>query len=258
MEIDRIAQYLAGMSYSKAEEIRPGARPYPFIAVSRQTGAGGHSLAQAILRAMAKRPGSPLLQGWQVFDREICRQVLENPKLKVLMDSLLAEKFRTGVGDALTHAIAGTSYQDAVTHEIFQVVKDVAALGKSIIIGRGAASLMRRHPGGVFVRLVAPRSWRIASIRARLNISKEAAEKRVKEGDSDRARFVRHYFGQNIDDPFLYDCVWNMGRVPVETAADAVIGMVEARAKSAAAFFMVDRPDADRQDGDDKHYADQR
>lgn len=230
MDIDRVSQYLTGMSYGKSGESGLTRRSYPFVAISRQAGAGGHSLTEALLREMEKRSDRLLFRGWQVFDEEICRKIADNPKLRVLMDSLLNEKFRTGIGDVLAHAIAGSSHQDVVTREIFRIVRGAAALGKSIIVGRAAASLMRHHPLGVFVRLIAPEDQRISSMRKRLDTGKEAAGKRVQERDADRARFVRYYFGQDIDDPLLYDCVWNTGSVPIDAVARAVIGLIEARA----------------------------
>lgn len=228
MELDKLTQYLAGMSYTKPSRDKKPAALYPFIAISRQTGAGGHSLAEAVLREMEKRK-DPLFQGWQMFDEEICRRIADNPKLKVLMDSLLAEKFLTGIEDFLAYAIADVSPQDKVIREMFQMLRDVALRGKSIIVGRGATSLMRRHPRGVFVRLIAPLDDRTDRIMERLKISREAALKHIEAQDADRARLVKRCFKQDINDPLLYDCVWNTQSVPIEVAARAVILLVEQR-----------------------------
>lgn len=231
MDIDKIAQYLEGISYGEAERKASRAEGHPFITISRQAGCGGHILAEAILREMEKRSGEPLFRGWQIFDEELCRKVSGNPKLKVLMDGLLSERFKGGMEDVLTHVMAGVSYQDAVTREIFRVLRGAALLGKSILIGRGAASLLRRHSLGVSVRLVAPLEQRVAQWRQRTGLDKERARKIIERSDADRARFVRHYFGQDIDDPFLYDCLWNMGRVSVEALAGAIVGLVEERSR---------------------------
>lgn len=231
MEIDKLTQYLAGVSYTKAAGDKKPAGPYPFIAISRQTGAGGHSLAQALLSEMEKR-NDPLFRGWQMFDEEICRRIADNPKLKVLLESLLAEKFRTGIEDFLAYAIADVSPQDKVIREIFQMLRDVALVGKSIIVGRGATSLMRRHPHGVFVRLIAPLENRVDRIMERQKISRKDALKHIMEQDLSRARLVKRYFKQDINDPLLYNCVWNTENVPIEVVARAIVVMVAERAEN--------------------------
>ncbi len=232
MDIGKLTQYLSGMSRALSAEQAPELRRFPFVAISRQTGAGGHSLAEAILTELEKRTDGDLFSGWQMFDEEICRKIAANPRLKVLMDSLLTEKFRSGMEDFLTHAIAGVSTQDQVIGEIFRMFRDVAAAGKCVLVGRGAASLMRRNPRGVFVRVIAPIEARTARMMARLNTSRENALLHIQQQDADRARLVRHYFGQDVGDPLHYDCVWNTGNVPVELAARAIVVLIEERARA--------------------------
>ncbi|NNN07340.1 MAG: cytidylate kinase-like family protein [Elusimicrobia bacterium] len=234
MDIGKLTQYLSGMSRALATGDSEAPRHFPFVAISRQTGAGGHSLAEAILREMEKKADSDLFRGWQMFDEEICRKISANPKLKVLMDSLLAEKFRTGMEDLLTHAIAGVSSQDEVIGEIFRMFRDVARVGKCVLVGRGAASLLRRHPRGVFVRVIAPIEARTARMTIRLNADRETALTHIQQQDTDRTRLVRRYFDQDVGDPLLYDCVWNTGNVPIEVVARAVVALVEERARNAS------------------------
>lgn len=234
MDIGKLTQYLSGMSRVLSAAETHETRRFPFITISRQTGAGGHSLAEAILREMQTKVDAELFHGWQIFDQEICRKIAANPKLKVLLDSLLTEKFRTEMEDFMTHAIAGVSSQDEVVAEIFRMFRDVAAAGKCVLVGRGAASLLRRSPRGVFVRVIAPLEARTARMMTRLNADRESALAHIRQQDTDRARLVRHYFEQDVGDPLLYDCVWNTGNVPIEAAARAVVALVEERARNAS------------------------
>ena len=49
---------------------------YPFLTVSRQAGAGGRTLARAILRLAGQNAAHPdLFRGWQIVDQIGCRSI---------------------------------------------------------------------------------------------------------------------------------------------------------------------------------------
>ena len=50
----------------------------------------------------------------------------------------------------------------------------------------------------------------------------------MKEQDWNRARFVEKTYGRKIDDPLLYDGIWNTERIPVDLLAKAAVDWVEA------------------------------
>ena len=228
MELDKVVHYLTAMAGAARAESRT-TQAWPFVTISRQAGAGGHALAEALLAEFTRRREEPLFQGWQLFDDEICRQVAANPKLKVLARSLAAERFTGPLEDFLTHALAGTSPQDTVARETFRVIAAVAAAGKSVIVGRGAACLLRHLPGGVQVRLIAPVEHRLPRVMERLDLDERAAQGYLRQRDGDRARLVRRWFRRDIEDPLLYDCVWNTADVPPKSVALALLPLLEER-----------------------------
>lgn len=199
----------------------------PFVTISRQTGAGGHTLAEAILAEMRKAERWPLFQGWRMFDQEICREVARNPRLKVSLEWLLAKEYRSETEDLMAYALAGSAPQSAVMRETFSVVRGLAAAGKAVIVGRAGSCLTRGMPLGVHLRLVAPQDVRVRRMMDRLELTEPAAARLVKEQDEARARLVRDYFGREIDDPLLYDCVWNTETVPMSAIAAGVVRLLE-------------------------------
>src|SRR5688572_30283359 len=72
---------------------------HPFVTISREAGAGGHSLAETLLEQMKAIDGIPVLRGWQVMDQELCHKILENPHLKVSLEALLTEELHSEVED---------------------------------------------------------------------------------------------------------------------------------------------------------------
>ncbi len=200
----------------------------PFVTVSRQAGAGGRTLAGAILEEFAKRETEPQLQGWSTFDEELCSMIVSDPELNVSFRELVTEDYRTRADDFVS-VLLGKSFQDDVQKKIAVAVRQLALAGKAILIGRGAALITRDLERGVHLRLCAPIEARVQHMSGAFDISETEAARWVKEQDRSRARMVKSRFGRDIDDPLLYDAVWNTDRVPMPVIARCAAEMILSR-----------------------------
>jgi cytidylate kinase len=99
--------------------------------------------------------------------------------------------------------------------------------GRVILLGRGGACLTHGFPGGVHIRLTAPKPVRVQRMRALLNLSEKEALRMMEERDRSRAALVRRYFDKDINDPLLYDAVWNTEEVSIDAIAQTVLRWVE-------------------------------
>lgn len=224
-EFERVKSFLDSMSYKKQGSGSQNGQN-PFVTISRQAGAGGNSLANAILEELARRK-EPLFQGWRRFNQELCRKVAEEPGLKVSLDSLLKFEYRSEVEDMMEEMIVGNAPQDLVNKKIFQLIHTLAVFGKVIIVGRGGVCLTRNLPAGIHIRLVAPLKLRIKRMGDLLELSEKKANELVLEQDKSRARLMKIYFGKNIDDPLLYDAIWNTGAVSLDQIARLIVQLIE-------------------------------
>jgi cytidylate kinase len=102
------------------------------------------------------------------------------------------------------------------------IVSDLAAQGNVLIIGRGSQVILKDCPGALHVLLVAPLDQRVAFIAEREALSKEAATKRVHDGDRGRAAFHHKFFKVDVDNPALYHLTLNTGRLSIEDAAQLI------------------------------------
>jgi cytidylate kinase len=230
--ISGLGKFLHGFSESEAKTEKATERGwYPFVTVSRQAGAGGLALAETLIGRIQTEKKDPLFVGWQSLDRELCRQVAEDPRLRVSLNNLLEERYRNAMEDFLHQAIARESPQIAVHKEVFRVIQRVAAVGKCVILGRGGNFLTRHYPRGIHIRLVAEREDRVLRFARLLSLSDAEAEKKVDELDRDRARLVRDYFKADIDDPLHYDAVWNTSDAPIDFIAEALVAMIRMKAE---------------------------
>jgi cytidylate kinase len=207
---------------ASSERPRP---PAPFVTISREAGAGGHELAEA-LAARLSRESDDVFSGWQIFDKSLCERVAQETDLHVTLESLLNEEFHTGFDEFLRTLVAHESPQIKIDHHMFRIVRSVCALGKAIVVGRAAALIARDLPSGVHVRLVSERRARVERVRRQTGLDAAAVHKIVDERDERRALVVNAYFNKDIADPLLYDCIWNADTVSYEAMAEALTSLI--------------------------------
>jgi hypothetical protein len=228
---NHLERFLAAAAKMFPESKSAHAGGAPFVTISRQAGAGGHVVARALLdRTLEARPKA-LFEGWSLFDERLAEMVAENPALKVSLKGLAEEDFASGIQDMVSSWIAGLSPQSAVVAHLFKVIRGLASQGKVIIVGRAGVCLTRSMPLGVHLRLMAPLDVRVRRVRAALEASEKEAHRVVADHDRARAALVKTYFHRDIDDPLLYDLVWNTDTVPIEVIASTTLRAVESLAR---------------------------
>ena len=207
---------------------------FPFVTISRQSGAGGHLLAYVLLTEFLKhRDNNPAFEGWHVFDKELCEVVARDPLLQNDMEVLVAEKYRSEFNDFIESLFTGRSEQHMLYRTTFRVVRMLALIGKVILVGRGGALVTADLPQGIHVRLVAPEAHRVVWMMKRFKLNKEDARKAVLKQDADRRKLIKLFFHRDIEDPLLYDMVWNTGKVSLSVVNNAIIDLIKARSACA-------------------------
>jgi cytidylate kinase len=204
---------------------------FPFVTISRQAGAGGHLLSYVILSEFLKFKGNPIFEGWHVFDKDLCEVIAKDPILQVSVQDLVSEKYQSEFREFIESLFTGQSRQYMLYKTTFKVVRMLSVIGKVIIVGRGSALVTADLPQGIHIRLVAPKSNRVVWMMKRFKLNKEAATKAIDKQDADRRKLVKLFFHRDIEDPLLYDAVWNTGKVPLEVITRATLDMIRERAK---------------------------
>ncbi len=233
--IGAVRRYLDAMSFRlKQAEERAQWNAFPFVTISRRAGAGGRSLAAALEGEMRSRSRDDpaLFLDWHVFDETLLRLLTEHPGSKTRFEELLAEEYRSKAQDYVHQLLTGGPPQDLVLARVFHSLRAVAGFGKALIIGRSGACLTRDLHKGVHVRLVGSEKPCVDRLRERYGLDEGEARRRRLQLDASRARLVAAYFERDIDDPLLYDCVWNTDRVSFEEIARAVCDRVEEKARA--------------------------
>ena len=169
--LTHLQSFLEMHNYHKKHCERPNLQRghYPFVTISRETGAGGHALAEAVIKQLKK---SQVNEGedWRVFDEEVCRMVVEDPTVKVSLERMLSEEYHSQIEDMFQELICGESSQDAVIKKIFKIFHMLAHFGKVILVGRAGHLVTRDLPYGIHIRLIAPEDKRAVRMRQLLKL----------------------------------------------------------------------------------------
>ncbi len=109
------------------------------------------------------------------------------------------------------------------------VIKDLAARGNVVIVGRGSSIILRDAPSVLRVGLVANRRDCVARIVGQEHLTHKEAENAVIERDRARAYYFSRFFGaDDPDNPEFYHLVINTSDVPVDYAVDLVVQSAKA------------------------------
>jgi hypothetical protein len=193
----------------------------PSVTVSRQCGAGGLTMANA-LAAWLQDHGPESQCPWTVFHKNLVHKVLQELNLPERLAQYMPEDKVSGIADAVEELLGLHPPSWRLVRQTTETILQLAELGRAIIVGR-AGNVITKGLSNVFhVRLVGSMDRRAERIMGLHNIDRRAAVAFIKKSDGGRKRYVRRYYQQDIDDPLLYDLVINSDGVGEGLAAELV------------------------------------
>jgi cytidylate kinase len=198
------------------------------ITVTRQYGAGGSEVARRVAERLR----------WTVIDNELVSAVAAQAGLPA--EAVAASEERApSLVVRLGRALAASSPEmfvpsAAATAEIEEerlvtvterVVREAAAHGRVVLVGRGGQSILARipHSDALHVYVTAPRDVRIGTVMQRLGLSAADAAHAADTTEAGRDRYVRRYYGRRRDDPASYHLVVNTALLGLDGAADVIV-----------------------------------
>ncbi len=184
----------------------------PFVTISRQAGSGGS--------AIARRLSDDL--GWSMLDRELVENLARalelDPRRLELVDETRTDWLRDTIFNLLDSRLV---LQDSFVALLGRVMMLAARRGRVILVGR-AGHLLLPDSGGLRVRIVAPRSWRVRRYAESEGLDEVAAAKRVDDLDAAREEFVRRHFRVGPADLPVFDLVLDAASLGEAGAASLI------------------------------------
>lgn len=188
------------------------------VTISRQTGSGGHAVAIALADYLQSR--SPANEcPWTVFDRNLVEKVLEDHNLPQRLARFMPEDRTSEMADTMDELFGLHPPSWTLVRQTAETILHLAELGKVIVIGRGGNVTTSKLDYVFHVRLIGSVEKRIQHMQTLNGLGFKEALALVRKEDRGRRRYLKKYFGKDIDDPLLYHLVINTDLVSYAEAA---------------------------------------
>jgi cytidylate kinase len=125
-----------------------------------------------------------------------------------------------GARPMLDHELVDENAYRNVTE---QVIREEAARGGAVILGRAGALVLHDHPGALHVRLQGPRERRVERAMWMDGIAREEAERRLADNDRAREAYVQHFYGADPSDPGLYHLVIDSTVIDLDCCVELIV-----------------------------------
>jgi cytidylate kinase len=200
------------------------------ITVSRQYGAGGKRVAPAIAQAL----------GFRFVDREVTEQAAR----RLGMDPAVAEgrgERAPAIVEELGLALAASAPpfggapppqmidERALADATRRIILTMADAGGYVILGRGGQAVLSDRADACHIHLVGEIRDRARRVMSSQGIGEREALAMCERVDSERAGYVRRFYGVDIRNPVLYDCTLNTSRLGTEGATDVAVAVCRQR-----------------------------
>lgn len=225
---------------------RPGGPPRRTITISRQAGTGAHVLAQELVaRLQARAPSGSC--PWTMFDRDLVHRVLQEHDLPKRLATYMPEDRVFEISDIMDGLFGLHPHTWTLVRKTAETILRLAELGNVVVIGRGANVVTGALESAFHVRLVGSLEARVARVQEYEHLDPPTASRYVHEEDLGRKRYLKKYYGEDIDNPLLYHLVVNTDRMSHAEAARVIVEAVSAHPEAGAGRTRIaDHPAAVR------------
>jgi len=200
------------------------------ITISREYGSGGRLIGQKV----AQQLGVPF------YDKELIELAAEKSGLSPDFIRNSEETASSGIVFGLGAASSITSgyfissepfFGDKAFFAQAAVIRDLAAKGSCVIVGRCAGYLLREDPDCVSVFIHSNLDDRLRRAAQVYGMSPEGLADTLVKIDKSRANYHKYYTGERWNDMRAYHLAINTGMFGVDGAVQAIIQLVQNRVK---------------------------
>ena len=183
----------------------------PWIALSRELGAGGGELAIQLGAAL----------GWRIYDREILQAVAAEERRDEWTLERFDEKGVRAFGEYIAPLIIPADPgQSRYLVDLTRVVRRLGREGRAVLVGRGANFILDPTRG---LRV------RAKALAHDLGLAPDKARRRIAASDAAQRDFVWQAFQREIEDPAGYDLVVHPRALGLPAAVAAILAAARAK-----------------------------
>ncbi len=205
------------------------------VTLSREYGAAGLGVADGAARAL----------GYDLMTDDLPAVVASRlgtsvEELAARADSTasFSERLLSSLGDATPEALAlsapggSRNFDEQVRLEVERAVRERAAAGNVVILGRLGNAILAGMPGLVRVFLTASVAWRTERLMESFHFTRERAAAELVRTDAARRRVAKDHYKMTWGDPRNYDLILDTERFGVEGTVSIVVAAVRIAASA--------------------------
>ena len=181
------------------------------ITISRMVGCFGDEIAEKLSRKL----------GYKLFDKNQMHERVSRYATDFSKEFGSIEK-ESQPGFFERYIFDNKVYADL----IYALIFDIASEDNVIIKGRGGHFVLGDQPHVLKLRFFASEETRIKRVKTSLSIDSEAAEKLVRNKDTDRINFIHYVFNENVLKPDWYDLLINTDHLDFDSVVDLLVRQV--------------------------------
>lgn len=201
----------------------------PVVTISRQFGAGGSSVAEIVAaelhaEVVDKKLIEEVARRLQISPSEVAAEdERPRPMLERLVRSFSTLEPTMGAGWSPPYPDPLFDPRNAIIQLTEEVIREVAAGGNVVIVGRGAGFCLRDRPNVFRVFLRAPEAVRVKTLMERFGLTEADARRKMHETDANRAAYTHQLYKRDWCDPDGYDLIVNTGRLGYQATAEIIL-----------------------------------
>jgi len=201
------------------------------LTISRQFGAGGRTLGEAIAKRLGYRyVEEDLIKELAIKAKVSARQIKEFEergisKLLKFLDKIVSASYVDRLSSDDYRYVDEEIYMGAIK----TVIEDLYQEGNVVIIGRGGQYILKGCENVRRILLIASLEHRVRFMMERYSLSEDRAAKAIRRADQIRTRFLNLFASEGAhDDPLTYDLTMNMEQLSIEEAERIAVGLITA------------------------------
>jgi cytidylate kinase len=201
------------------------------VTISMEYGTGASAIAAAAAQAL----------NYDVIDEQL--PVVVAKRLQISAQTVeasedsrrtIGERLLTGLELATPEVTADPlpeSFDRSMLREVQAAIREYAAVGNVVLLGRASSLVLGRRPDVVRVFLHAPRAWRVERMTTHFGGDEKAAAVEVDRIDAARRAYVKDWYDARWGDVDRYDLLLDVSTFGVEGTAELIVAAVRAHAR---------------------------
>lgn len=198
---------------------------YPIITIEREYGSGGVVIGKQVAEAL----------GIPFYNHEILEMAAERLGVPISkLEGAEESSPKSFLYSLLLNSNPNKAMEDnlPISDKVYlmetQIIKELAAQGPCVLVGRCANHILREHPNHFSAFIYAPKTYRLQYAQTEYKVPKHEIDYLLPRVDSRREKFYNINTGGNWHDKENYTLCLNSSKLGVEGCTAMIVSAVKA------------------------------